>query len=197
MADIALIAGSPAHPSRSAAALERVRSLLGARGVPATLISVRDLSAEALLRGDATHPTVAGAEAVVREARAVVVATPVYKASYAGTLKAFLDLLPQDALVGKVALPIATGGSLAHLLALDYALKPLLGALGARHILSGVYLPDASTPRDAAGEYQFDAESARRLEAAATELAGLVRRRRGAASVRPASEAHALATALL
>ena len=40
-------------------------------------------------------------------------------------------------------LPLATGGSLAHLLALDYALKPVLAALGARDILDGVYATEA------------------------------------------------------
>ena len=68
--------------------------------------------------------------------------TPIYKAAYSGLLKSFLDLLPQDGLRGKVVLPLATGGSSAHLLALDYALKPVLGALGARHILDAVFATD-------------------------------------------------------
>ena len=53
-----------------------------------------------------------------------------------------LDLLDEKALAGKVVLPIATGGSPAHLLALEYGLKPVLSALGARHILAGVYATD-------------------------------------------------------
>src|SRR5256885_12419558 len=43
--------------------------------------------------------------------RSVVVATPIYKASYSGVLKSFLDLLPQFGLAGKVVLPLATGGT--------------------------------------------------------------------------------------
>ncbi|WP_437719533.1 NAD(P)H-dependent oxidoreductase [Sorangium sp. So ce448] len=50
-------------------------------------------------------------------AAGVVIATPIYKASYTGALKAFLDLLPQFGLAGKAALPLATGGTLAHVLA--------------------------------------------------------------------------------
>jgi len=73
----------------------------------------------------------------------VIVATPIYKAAYSGLLKAFLDLLPADALRGKTVLPLATGGSAAHLLALEYALKPVLSALGARDILDPVYATDA------------------------------------------------------
>ncbi len=67
----------------------------------------------------------------MRTHSAVVVATPIYKAAYTGGLKALFDILPQSALRGKTVLPLATGGSPAHLLAIDYALKPVLSALGA------------------------------------------------------------------
>ncbi len=70
-------------------------------------------------------------------------ATPVYKASFAGALKTLLDLLPERALEKKVVLPLATGGSVAHLLAVDYALKPVLNALKAQEILHGVYADDS------------------------------------------------------
>jgi FMN reductase len=53
-----------------------------------------------------------------------------------------LDLLPQKSLAGKVILPIATGGTLGHLLAINYALKPVLSELGASQILAGVYVLD-------------------------------------------------------
>jgi FMN reductase len=39
-------------------------------------------------------------------------------------------------------LPITSGGSLGHLLAIDYAIKPVLSTLGASHVLQGVYLVD-------------------------------------------------------
>ena len=77
----------------------------------------------------------------------MLISTPVYKASFAGGLKAVLDLLDEKALAGKVVLPIATGGSPAHLLALEYGLKPVLSALGARHILAGVYATDKQVRR--------------------------------------------------
>ncbi len=56
----------------------------------------------------------------------MVIGTPVYKAAYSGLLKSLLDLLPQYALAGKTVLPLATGGSTAHVLAIDYALRPVL-----------------------------------------------------------------------
>ena len=42
-------------------------------------------------------------------------ASPVYRASYAGLLKVFFDLFPQDALAGRIGVPILTGASPAHL----------------------------------------------------------------------------------
>jgi FMN reductase len=63
-------------------------------------------------------------------------------------LKAFLDLLPSGALTGKGVLPISTAGSLAHCLVLDYALKPVLSALGATTFLPGVCLLDGDFVRE-------------------------------------------------
>ncbi|MFY2980449.1 NAD(P)H-dependent oxidoreductase, partial [Klebsiella pneumoniae] len=64
----------------------------------------------------------------------LIIATPVYKASFSGALKTLLDLLPERALEGKIVLPLATGGTIAHMLAVDYALKPVLNALKAQEI---------------------------------------------------------------
>jgi FMN reductase len=53
-----------------------------------------------------------------------------------------LDILPQCAFRGKTILPLASGGSPGHLLAIDYAIKPVLSTLGASDVLQGVYLVD-------------------------------------------------------
>lgn len=143
MADIVTIAGSPAHPSRSSALLSHIRDLLKARDLSVDAVNVRELPAEALLYAQYDHPAIVVALAQVAQARAVIIATPVYKAAYTGILKAFLDLLPQRGLAEKIVFPIATGGSPAHLLVIDYALKPVLSALGAQNILSGLYIQDA------------------------------------------------------
>ena len=93
-----------------------------------------------------------------------MIATPVYKAAYSGVLKVFLDILPQTALKGKVVLPLATGGSPHHMLALDYALRPVLQSLGAQHILPGVYATDAQIPKTDDGAYQIGDEIAGRID---------------------------------
>ena len=41
-----------------------------------------------------------------------------------------------------MVLPIATGGSIAHMLAVDYALKPVLSALKAQEMLHGIFAED-------------------------------------------------------
>ena len=159
MIDVVTIAGSPAAPSRCAAALETARNLLERRGLTTAAVNLRELPPQALLWADPNDPAVRRATAVVEQARALVVATPVYKASYSGLLKAFLDLLPSHALAGKGVLPVATAGSLAHCLVLEYALKPVLSALGASSFLPGVCLVDA--------DFVFEGDRLLRLETAA------------------------------
>jgi FMN reductase len=107
----------------------------------------------------------------LRRADVVVIATPVYKAAYSGVLKVFLDLLPQSALKGKTVLPLATGGSPHHMLALDYALRPVLQSLAARQILPGVYATDGQVTLQPEGAYQLQAELAQRLDEAVDTLA--------------------------
>ncbi len=165
---VLLIAGSPSEQSRSAALLDGVKQRLeqqaGSRQLYIDRVQIRDLSPQALLLADWNHASIKRAIAQVESASALVVATPVYKAAYSGVLKVFLDLLPQTALKGKVVLPLATGGSPHHMLALDYALRPVLQSLGAKHILPGVYASDSQIPKDEQGQYRISAEIDSRLD---------------------------------
>lgn len=142
MTNIVTIAGSPSHPSRTSAVLEYAKSILTVEGLDSDLIVVRDLPPEDLVFAQYKSPAIAKAKTAIEQASGIIIATPIYKASYTGVLKAFLDLLPPGAFSGKVILPIATGGTLAHLLAIDYALKPVIANLGASYVLNGVYLLD-------------------------------------------------------
>jgi FMN reductase len=136
---ILLISGSPAVPSTSSRLLHHLGDRLVSLGYRTARLDVRDLPAQALLAADSSDAVVRAALAEVADAHAVIVATPVYKAAYSGVLKAFLDLLPQNGLAGKIVLPVATGGSQSHLLALDYALRPVLHALEADQVLASIY----------------------------------------------------------
>src|SRR5215468_2278803 len=157
MTTIVTISGSPSVPSRSAALALHVASLLRARNLEVVSLDVRDLPAAELLGARTSEPAIASAVHQVQRADGVVVVTPIYKAAYSGALKVFLDLLPQFALAGKVVLPLATGGTLAHVLALDYALRPVLVALGAQHIVNGLFVLD-KTLTISEGVLALDAE---------------------------------------
>lgn len=140
---IVSIGGSPSIRSRSGVLLNQARQWLNLRGVEVVSVQVRDFEPHALLHADFAHPQVKAFVEQVAKADALLVATPVYKASFSGALKTLLDLLPERALEHKVVLPIASGGSSAHLLAVDYALKPVLSALKAQEMLHGVFAVDA------------------------------------------------------
>ena len=143
MSTILSISASPQPVSSTHSLVTHVNRRLLAAGHTVTTLPVRTLPATALLVGDVTHPALIDAIGTVRDADALVVATPVYQSSYSGLLKVFLDLLPQFALRGKTVLPLATGGSPAHVLAVDYALRPLLSSLGAAHVTPGWFVPSA------------------------------------------------------
>ena len=142
MARILVLTGSPSQRSRTSALAVHVADELAHDGHEVHVVHLRGLPAQALLSADTANPAIASAVRAVIAADAVVVATPIYKASYSGLLKVFLDLLPQAALHGKVVLPLATGGTVAHLLAIDYGLRPVLVSLGARHVTAGRFVLD-------------------------------------------------------
>ncbi|MCT9115589.1 NADPH-dependent FMN reductase [Cupriavidus gilardii] len=169
------IFGSPSTPSRSAYLLELALSRLDAFTSSYCSIRPRDLPAQALTQADFGDARLQEAVRAVGESQLVIVATPIYKASYSGVLKAFLDLLPQDGLRDKTVLPLATGGSPAHLLALDYALKPVLSALGARDILDGIYATDQQLPSRPEGGYTATGDIVERLDRSVQRVAARAR----------------------
>jgi FMN reductase len=164
------LSASATTPSRTLSLLRAGLHQLRPAAERVTEVDVRSLPSQALLHAEVDHPLIASALHEVHQADIVLVATPIYKAAYSGLLKVFLDLIPQQGLRGKIVLPLATGGSTAHLLALDYALKPVLSALGARHILDVVYATDSQfESHDLLGR-QPNEEVLQRLRAALAPL---------------------------
>jgi FMN reductase len=188
---ILLLGGSPSPQSGSARLLQHIGERLALHGHRSSRIHVRELPAAALLHADAGDAAIARALALVSAADAVVVATPVYKAAYTGILKAFLDLLPQDGLAGKLVLPLATGGSQSHMLALDYALRPVLASMSARFILPSIYITSAQLEWSAGAGLLLAAPVAGRVaqgvDQLASELNALARSRNPTAAAQPAT----------
>ena len=137
------LGGSPSQRSRSGVLLEHAKRWLNQQGVEVVSYQVRDFPAEDLLHARFDSPKIIDLLQQIENADGLVIATPVYKASFSGALKTVLDLLPERALSHKVVLPIATGGSIAHMLAVDYALKPVLSALKAQEMLHGIFAEDS------------------------------------------------------
>lgn len=182
MSKVVIISGNPALTSRLNGILDFVEHSIQVNSASAVIdkIHVASLPAEDLIQANFSSPEIIQANELVQQADAVIIASPVYKASYTGVLKTFLDLLPQKGLSDKLILPLFIGGSLAHLLSLDYGLKPVLSALGARHILGGVYAVDSWVTRDEHGAFHLTDELSQRLESAVRELIQILEWRQAA-----------------
>jgi len=176
MTPILTITGSPSVGSRTAQLAESVSARLRREGFEVDTLAVRELPAEDVFHARFDSPAILKATARVANAAAIVVATPIYKAAYTGILKSFFDLLPQFAMTGKVVLPLATGGSLAHVLALDYALRPVLSTMGAQHVVSGLFILDKLLERQEDGSLVIEKEIAARLDGVIDEFVLSVRR---------------------
>jgi len=171
MPHIVLISGSPSVKSKSTVLLEYLTHRLNQRGLTTSLIFVRDFPAQDLLEARYDSDAFTDAKKTIESAAGIVVATPVYKAAYSGVLKTFLDILPQYAFRGKTLLPIATGGSPGHLLAIDYAIKPLLSTMAATDVLQGVYTVDAQFKTEADGRVSVHEDIIKRLDDSVEQLA--------------------------
>src|SRR5262245_13101032 len=143
---IGLSASPNGATSRSYGLLDAAVTRLLELGFSGSIVDLAAFPADALL-GRSRDRALDRAVADVAAAHVVLVATPVYRASYSGLLKVFLDQLEENALAGKVAVPIASAGGPAHLLAIDHGLRPLLSSLGATVVAGGVY----ATPEGFAG----------------------------------------------
>ncbi|HEU5079271.1 MAG TPA: NADPH-dependent FMN reductase [Opitutaceae bacterium] len=177
MSHVVLISGSPAASAKSNALLAHIATGISKLGFSTATIVVRDFPAQDLVHAKFDSPAFEAPKALIASASGVVVATPVYKAAYSGLLKTFLDILPQTAFRGKTVLPIATGGSPGHLLAIDFSVKPLLAALAATDVLQGVYAVDAQFSTGAEGNVVIGEEIVRRLDDSVQQLAANLRAR--------------------
>ncbi|MFJ7420787.1 NADPH-dependent FMN reductase [Streptomyces uncialis] len=160
MATVLSVSGSPSATSRTARLLRHLDTRLREQGHDVIPLDVRTLPPEALLGADFGHPAIRHATSLFARADGVVIGTPVYKAAYSGLLKTLLDLLPQYALTGKTVLPLATGGTTAHVLAIDYALRPVLNSMGADHVVQGWFTLDRQITVTADGALTLDPEAA-------------------------------------
>ena len=170
MSHIITIEGDPSGSAKASAALQAAQGYLRRAGVHSSVLRARNLPADDLALGRRDSPALLAAQCLIEQAQGVIVATPIYHASFSGLLKLLLDALPPDALRDKIVLPLATGGSDAQGLALDYALHPVLTSLGATYILPGVAVTDAQITFGHGGVTQIEEAAETRLRESVAEL---------------------------
>jgi len=173
MTRIVALAAGLGEPSTTRMLADRIAAAAAAAvGQPASVevVNLREFAHEitdAALAGFAA-PRLHHVYDLVGEADALIVVVPTFKASYPGLFKSFIDAMEEDALIGKVVLLAATGGTARHSLVIDFALRPLFAHLQSVVVPTGVF----ASPHDwgSAGESALQS----RIERAARELASLL-----------------------
>jgi FMN reductase len=79
--------------------------------------------------------------------RLLVVASPTYKASFTGLLKAFLDRFGTTGLSGVTTVPVMVGAGPTHALAVEVHLRPVLVEIGATVPTRGLYVVESDLLR--------------------------------------------------
>ncbi|WP_375424101.1 NADPH-dependent FMN reductase [uncultured Friedmanniella sp.] len=124
------LSGNPRAGSRTLLVARTLAEAIAARtdaGPPVSL----DLAEVAPQLFSESAPEVDRFAETLAGSSVAVVATPVYKASYTGLLKAFLDRYPSGGLQGVLAVPVVVSASPAHSFVAEHLLRPLLVELGA------------------------------------------------------------------
>ncbi len=147
MTSIAVVTGNPKPQSRThSVALAVADAVAAGLGDPGAGRLVVDLAPHAPRLFDWQDPELTGLTSQVAGADVAIFASPTYKASYTGMLKAFLDRYASNGLAGVVAIPVMTGGWPGHLLAVEVHLRPVLVELGATVPARGVYVTEPELP---------------------------------------------------
>ncbi|NED60775.1 oxidoreductase, partial [Streptomyces sp. SID10244] len=149
------------------------RAVRDGPAVDVEVIDLRDLAVD-VARSLTTGFAVGGVRAAVDAVHAadgLIVATPVFNASYSGLFKSFFDLVEVDRMQGVPVVIAATGGSPRHSMVLDHAMRPLFAYLRAVVLPTAVY----AAAEDWAGTSGDTALLSDRIRRAATELVAALR----------------------
>jgi len=136
---VIVVVANPAGAGRTGAAAEQVAARV-AEAAGGAAVDTIDLAVEPERLLGWGSPLVAEHKARIAGARALVVASPTYKATYTGLLKVFLDQFDAGELGGIPTVGVMTGGAPLHSLAVDVHLAPLLFEIGASLPARGLYL---------------------------------------------------------
>ena len=147
MSKLAVIVGAVTRPGRLNKAMTRMCEM--ARELePGLETDLINLAEYRIAFADGRAPEEYGDDtaavvARVRAADAVILATPVYRATFTGALKNLLDQLPIETLMGKPCGIVAMGATAHHYLGAEWHLRDVLTWFGALTPPSSVYLASA------------------------------------------------------
>jgi FMN reductase len=139
---ISVVVGNPKAGSRTLGVAIAVADALSAVGADPNDHRIVDLAEVASELFDFNSTVVGELLEAVASSDLVVVASPTYKATFTGLLKAFLDRYANDALARTVCVPVMTGAAPIHALATEVHLRPLLVELGASIPARGLYVTE-------------------------------------------------------
>jgi FMN reductase len=142
MTKIAVVTGNPKPASRTHSVALAVAEALAKELQDAETHPVIDLAEHAPRLFDWSDEELGTLTAEVAAADIAIFASPTYKATYTGLLKAFLDRYGNNGLAGVTAVPVMTGGWPGHLLAVEVHFRPVLVELGATVPSRGLYVTE-------------------------------------------------------
>jgi FMN reductase len=139
-----VVIGSATPPGRTQAMAAALADAIGAHA-PGANVRTIDLANVAFVAADGRaiehyDATIADAVQALIGADIVAIASPVYRATYAGVLKNFLDILPIEGLRDKPVGIAVLGASPHHYLGVDGALRAVLAWYGALAAPTSAYL---------------------------------------------------------
>ncbi len=138
---VGVLVGNPKSASRTlsvaTAVAEAVGGAIGSSGSLRSVVDLAEIGPKVL---DGSDETVRAAMERLATCRALVVASPTYKGTYTGLLKAFIDSFPAAGLSGVCAVPVMVGAGPRHALAVDVHLRPVLIEVGASTPTRGLFV---------------------------------------------------------
>lgn len=142
MKKLVTFTGSYSYPSKTLSLTDTIAHKVASRyDLQLKKYSMNDLGETFGLAKDIHDLEATGKKVVedLQEADALIITTPVYKGSYPGLFKHFIDLLDPEIFYGKPILIAATGGGTRHALMVEHQLRPLFGFFMAHSLPTAIY----------------------------------------------------------
>jgi len=167
------VAGGIGHSWHTRALVEAVLSAAGSEGAETRLLDLSQTPIDfaANKAAEAYSPSTQDALRAAADAEGFVFGSPIYRGTYTGVLKNFFDLMPTEALVGKVAGLVATGASFHHYLALDVSFRPVMTFFNMHTVPGTLY----AAREQFTGENQLGDDLRQQAEALGHDLVAMVR----------------------